>query len=173
MKRLLAIATAAWFAAADVDAQNRTTESQARSYILSAFVTGAAHGILSADVALSAQLRERLTLPRHATLSGQAKASLYSEGLPKIAAVPAVRYVVRGHSDRLESPDYNWRLSERRAEGVRDYLIAQGVPAENIELRAFGHLMSLTSCAQADRGVLIACLAPDRSVTVQVLPPPR
>jgi len=291
MKRLLAIATAAWFAAGDVDAQNRTTESQARSYILSAFVTGAAHGILSADVALSAQLGERLALPRQAdrdriyealfaltgnrrirvrastpdeatsvgsrtggnpvfaveggaadlllvydlqrdqisfiglsgmtglerqpdppapsaapvakmaraplaslpagfsrtpfilkpirfehreaTLSEQAKASLYSEGLPKIAAVPAVRYVVRGHSDRLESPDYNWRLSERRAEGVRDYLIAQGVPPDNIELRAFGHLMSLTSCAQADRGVLIACLAPDRSVTVQVLPPPR
>jgi outer membrane protein OmpA-like peptidoglycan-associated protein len=278
MKRLFAIATAAWFAAGDVDAQNRSTESQARSYILSAFVTGAAHGILSADVALSAQLGERLALPRQAdrdriyealfaltgnrrirvrastpdeaarfgsrtggnpvfaveggaaapllvydlqrdqisfigllgmtwierqpdppaplasvpagfsrspfilkpirfehgdaTLSEQAKASLYSEGLPKIAAVPAVRYVVRGHSDRLESPDYNWRLSERRAEEVRDYLIAQGVPAESIELRAFGHLMSLTSCAQADRGMLIACLAPDRSVTVQVLPPP-
>jgi len=59
------------------------------------------------------------------------------------------------------------------AEEVRDYLIAQGVAVENIELRAFGHLMSLTSCAQADRGILIACLAPDRSVTVQILPPPR
>ena len=279
MKRLFAIAAAAWFAAGEVDAQNRSTESQARSYILSAFVTGAAHGILSADVALSAELGERLALPRQADrdriyealfaltgnrrirvrastpdeatrfgsrtggnpvfavegaaadlllvydlqrdqissigllrmtliehppdppaplaslpagfsrtpfilkpirfehgdaiLSEQAKASLYSEGLPKIAAVPAVRYVVRGHSDRLESPDYNWRLSERRAEEVRDYLIAQGVPTENIELRAFGHLMSLTSCAQQDRGILIACLAPDRSVTVQVLPPAR
>ncbi len=48
-------------------AQTRTTESQARSYIQSAFITGAAHAILASDVALGPQLRERLALPANAS----------------------------------------------------------------------------------------------------------
>jgi len=47
-------------------AQNRTTEAQARSYIQSAFITGAAQGILAPDVAVGPRLRERLALPEQA-----------------------------------------------------------------------------------------------------------
>ena len=43
-----------------------TTELHARSYVLSAFITGAAHAIISDSVTLSPQLRERLALPTNA-----------------------------------------------------------------------------------------------------------
>lgn len=62
MKRVL-IALAALLVASQAAAQTRTTELQARSYILSAFMTGAAHAILSPTVELAPALRERLALP--------------------------------------------------------------------------------------------------------------
>jgi len=54
---LAALATAAAWAQAP-----KTTESQARSYILSAFMTGAAPAVLSDDVKVAPPLRTRFTL---------------------------------------------------------------------------------------------------------------
>lgn len=67
MKWLHSVAIAAvfatTFAAAPAWAQQaKTTEQQARSYILSAFMTGAAPAVLSDDVKASPALRERLSL---------------------------------------------------------------------------------------------------------------
>lgn len=46
--------------------------------------------------------------------------------------------VVEGNADRSGSSAYNQVLSQRRAQIVRDGLIANGVPAERITMRAFG-----------------------------------
>ncbi len=46
--------------------------------------------------------------------------------------------VVAGNTDTSGSSAYNQALSERRARTVRDALIANGVPAENITLEAYG-----------------------------------
>jgi OOP family OmpA-OmpF porin len=83
-----------------------------------------------------------------------------------------VRYIVQGHADRLGSARHNQHLSERRAEAVRDYLVAKGVPVENIQAVGLGTSMPQTSCAQMNRRALIECLAPDRRVTVEIQPPP-
>ena len=61
--RTLTVAAALLLIAGTALAQNRPTELDARSYIESAFITGVAQGILADDVALGAQLRERLALP--------------------------------------------------------------------------------------------------------------
>jgi|AGTN01.2.fsa_nt_gi Outer membrane protein and related peptidoglycan-associated (lipo)proteins len=45
---------------------------------------------------------------------------------------------VDGHADRAGPDDYNRRLSERRAQTVREELLAQGVPAERIQTSASG-----------------------------------
>ncbi len=45
---------------------------------------------------------------------------------------------IEGHTDSQGSDDYNLRLSQRRADAVRDYLIARGVPAENLKSIGFG-----------------------------------
>jgi len=263
--------------AATASAQTGTTEAQARIYVWSALITGAAHAIVSPHIELAPRLRDRLALPpdagsdkvyealvgftrgrlirvrpatseetaplaeragdhpvfvvegaaspllvaydlrsdqlalvafagapwsepepqaeapqpslpmdlgqssfllkpiyfryRDATLTEEAIARLNDAGLRKLTALTDVRYVIRGHSDRLEAEEHKQRLSQQRAEAVRDYLAAKGVAAQNISLFGFGASISLTACAQRDRAVLIFCLEGDRRVTVEVVPP--
>ena len=46
--------------------------------------------------------------------------------------------VVAGHTCNIGTDQYNQRLSERRANSVRSYLIEQGVPANRLIARGFG-----------------------------------
>jgi len=50
--------------------------------------------------------------------------------------VPKV--LIEGHTDSTGSHTSNMRLSERRAEAVRTYLLNKGVPPERLEARGFG-----------------------------------
>jgi outer membrane protein OmpA-like peptidoglycan-associated protein len=45
---------------------------------------------------------------------------------------------IQGHTDRRGSQRYNRRLSDRRANSVRDYLIRKGVPAERLMAKGYG-----------------------------------
>jgi outer membrane protein OmpA-like peptidoglycan-associated protein len=45
---------------------------------------------------------------------------------------------LEGHTDNIGTVDYNLRLSRRRAEAVREYLISQGVPAARLTAVGFG-----------------------------------
>lgn len=105
-----------------------------------------------------------------ATLNAEALARL-TEGLQKMVEVRGVRYVVRGHSDRVESAKYKEQLSQARAEAVRDYLLAHGAAADDIRVMSFGSSVSMTACAQRDVAILVSCLGPDRRVTVEIQPP--
>jgi len=52
---------------------------------------------------------------------------------------PRYRFVIEGHSDSFGPDDYNLRLSELRAETVKEWLISSmGIPAQSIETRGFG-----------------------------------
>jgi outer membrane protein OmpA-like peptidoglycan-associated protein len=73
------------------------------------------------------------------------KATLTSEGrdVIKHAAVAAqqgsfAHISVTGHTDTVGSAEFNQRLSERRADTVRQALIAAGVPANEITARGVG-----------------------------------
>jgi outer membrane protein OmpA-like peptidoglycan-associated protein len=105
-----------------------------------------------------------------AELTAQARARLDNEVVPKLIESKDVRYLhVYGHSDRLGSADYNRRLSEKRAESVREYLVAKGVPPDKIEVFGYGQTLPVKSCAEAkDRRALIECLAPNRRIVVEV-----
>lgn len=45
---------------------------------------------------------------------------------------------IEAHTDNVASRHYNRRLSQQRAEGVRDYLLDKGVPANQVDLKYFG-----------------------------------
>ncbi len=64
------------------------------------------------------------------------------ERLAKVAGIliayPDIRVEVNGYTDNTGSSDYNQRLSEQRAETVRDYLVRQGVPSGSITSRGLG-----------------------------------
>ena len=53
--------------------------------------------------------------------------------------------MLSGHADRRGPETYNKLLSERRAELAKQFLVEQGVPAENIETRAFGKNNNLST----------------------------
>nr|WP_281782066.1 OmpA family protein [Lysobacter auxotrophicus] len=75
-----------------------------------------------------------------------------------------------GHADRLTArpgSDYNQRLSERRAMAVRQYIIAQGIPAEVITYEWRGDTEQVQACDGYTGARLKECLLPNRRVEVK------
>ena len=48
------------------------------------------------------------------------------------------RIIVRGHADVKGTDNYNYKLTDRRALNVRDYLVANGVPTSLLEITSAG-----------------------------------
>jgi outer membrane protein OmpA-like peptidoglycan-associated protein len=57
---------------------------------------------------------------------------------------PDARLTLEGHADPRGSAEFNQALSERRVDRTKRYLIDQGVPASNIQTKAFGEQQNLT-----------------------------
>jgi len=81
---------------------------------------------------------------------------------------------VTGYTDRIGSQAYNTKLSTRRAEAVKSYLVeAAGIPADKITTRGADGSDPVTKpgeCTGKQRTPkLIACLQPDRRVEVEVV----
>lgn len=55
-----------------------------------------------------------------------------------LAAYPGLKLQVEGYTDSVGSDDYNQKLSENRADAVRNFLITQGVPQNNISSTGYG-----------------------------------
>jgi OmpA-OmpF porin, OOP family len=110
-----------------------------------------------------------------AVLTQEARAKLDNEVVAKLRDLKDVRYIiVNGHADRLGSPQYNQKLSEKRAEAVRAYLVSKGVDAAKVETLGFGKTLPVKACPdQKDRKGLIECLGPNRRVVVEVQGSPR
>lgn len=101
-----------------------------------------------------------------AKLTPQARDAL-GEFLPKVADR---RLQVSGHADAMGSPEYNQRLSKRRAEAVRAYLVGHGVAGEKVEVSAQGAAQPVKACPeQMRKSARRACLAPNRRVVIEAL----
>lgn len=76
-----------------------------------------------------------------------------------------------GYTDRIGSEEYNKKLSVRRAEAVKSYLVSLGISPDRVFTDGKGKANPVTgsSCQGIrDRGRLIDCLAPDRRVELEV-----
>jgi outer membrane protein OmpA-like peptidoglycan-associated protein len=64
------------------------------------------------------------------------------EKLAKISGIilshPGLRLEVDGYTDSVGSEDYNLKLSDQRAGGVRDYLLGEGIAPDNVVSKGFG-----------------------------------
>jgi OOP family OmpA-OmpF porin len=75
---------------------------------------------------------------------------------------------VIGHTDKLGSDAYNQKLSERRANQVRDYMISQGIEASRLIAVGKGETMPKVNCDDVKgRKAQITCLAPNRRVEIE------
>jgi len=109
------------------------------------------------------------------------KAELKPEGRQKLdelagrisdANLEAV--VATGHADRIGKDDSNQKLSEKRADAVKQYLDGK-VPTQNIEVAGKGEAEPVTGSAcermgpeQRANRKLVQCLQPDRRVEIEV-----
>ena len=80
---------------------------------------------------------------------------------PKAPMVPIV-----GYTDRLGSDAYNLRLSQARADAVRNYLVSKGVAASRLQATGKGEADPVVQCTDKNRDALIKCLAPNRRVVI-------
>ncbi len=79
---------------------------------------------------------------------------------------------VAGYTDRIGSDAYNQRLSQRRADAVKDYLVnTAGIDAAKITAEGRGKSDPVTKpgqCGTKRSATMIACLQPDRRVEIEV-----
>ena len=76
-----------------------------------------------------------------------------------------------GHTDRIGSAAYNQKLSVRRAETVKKYLVGKGIELNRVYAEGKGKTQPITKpgdCKGRKGRGLISCLQPDRRVDVEV-----
>ncbi|MGB8338787.1 MAG: OmpA family protein [Burkholderiales bacterium] len=100
---------------------------------------------------------------------GKARLDNLAARLKTMSGVEAIK--LTGHADRLGGDNYNQRLSERRAETVRSYLVSQGVDSNLIQTSFRGETEPLTTQCSGDKRTksLIECLQADRRVEIEVM----
>ena len=96
---------------------------------------------------------------------------------------PEAHLLLEGHADPRGRTKYDQKLSERRVDRVKSFLVEQGVPKVNIDTKAYGALHALTEAAvkhaiendpqlspeerqRALRNMLTIVLASDRRVDI-------
>jgi len=104
--------------------------------------------------------------------SGKKKLDEIADGL-KGANVEEI--VAIGHADRIASEEYNQKLSEARAQAVKDYLASKGFADQKVRVEGRGEQQPVTGedCAKmgperASNRKLVQCLQPDRRVEIEV-----
>lgn len=55
-----------------------------------------------------------------------------------LLAYPGLKIRLEGHTDSIGTDEYNMRLSDHRANAVRDYLVEQGVPGSTVAAVGLG-----------------------------------
>ena len=75
-----------------------------------------------------------------------------------------------GHADRLGGDGYNMKLSVRRADSVKAYLVSKGVATSRIYTEGKGERQPVRDCKGSGKTKeLIACLEPNRRVEAEAV----
>jgi outer membrane protein OmpA-like peptidoglycan-associated protein len=81
------------------------------------------------------------------------KATLRNEGRERLSKIAGIilaapgtwELSVEGHTDSIGTEEYNQQLSEKRADTVKNYLIAQGVSRDAVTAKGFGKSQPIAS----------------------------
>ena len=88
----------------------------------------------------------------------------------KLRSVNLEVIIAVGHADRIGSDAYNMKLSVRRADSVKAYLVSKGIAASRIYTEGKGERQPVKEC-KGDKKTkeLIACLEPNRRVETEAV----
>ena len=110
-----------------------------------------------------------------AVLRPEGKKTLDDEVIAKMKEHPEVEVIlVSGYTDRIGSNKYNQKLSERRANAVKSYIVNQGLDSNRVETVGKGEADPVVACDDVKgpenhrNKKLVACLQPNRRVVVEV-----
>lgn len=101
--------------------------------------------------------------------AGKASLMRLVEKIKQYELTNEVKLELIGHTDRLGNEMYNQRLSQRRANTVKQFLAQHGLNPSRISAYGAGESQPKTGCyGVKNRHALIACLQPNRRVEVVV-----
>jgi len=108
-------------------------------------------------------------------LTSESKSRLDREVIGRLGEFKTIQFInVYGHTDRIGSAQYNQKLSERRANAVKSYLVSKGVATSRIETYGYGKTSPTKKCpGEMSRKELVNCLAPNRRVEVEAKGMPK
>jgi len=86
-------------------------------------------------------------------------AALKTDGAP-------TQIVIVGYTDRLGAPEYNQKLSERRANSVKNYIASKGIDPTRLQVFGKGEADPVVQCTEKNKAALIECLKPNRRVEI-------
>ena len=72
-----------------------------------------------------------------ATLTDQARAALDADA-KLLRQNASLKLTVEGHCDERGTVEYNQALGQKRAEAARDYLVAQGIAGDRLQVISYG-----------------------------------
>ena len=76
------------------------------------------------------------------------------EALAKVSGIvlayPGLRLTIEGHTDSVGTTDFNQRLSEERADSVRDYLVQQGLRLDSMSAVGLGEAVPVADNGTPD-----------------------
>lgn len=91
--------------------------------------------------------------------------------ISKVKGVEQSTVTAIGHADRFGSDNYNQSLSESRVATVKAYLVSKGIESTWVSSSGKGEMQPVTAsgtCSGAATASNIACLQPDRHVTIEM-----
>jgi OOP family OmpA-OmpF porin len=94
----------------------------------------------------------------------------------KVKGINLEVIIAIGHADSIGSDAYNQRLSVRRAESIKAYMVSRGIEANRIYTEGKGEKQSVTGGRCKGMGKehrsnkkMVECLQPDRRVEIEVI----
>ena len=84
--------------------------------------------------------------------------------LKEVVSVNPIKVEVAGHTDAIGSGRYNQKLSQKRANAVQEYLVANGIAADKIIANGFGETNLI--CEEKNPTKTSKCSAQNRRVEV-------
>jgi outer membrane protein OmpA-like peptidoglycan-associated protein len=113
--------------------------------------------------------RELFGFDEYALRGRQAKLDEIARMLKSYPEISEVR--ITGYTDKLGTDSYNLKLSQRRADAVRDYLVERGVPASRLKSVGRGNSEPVVHCGddggEWDQKALDLCLEPNRRIEIE------